>query len=326
MFGSSFLVRSPGRFFVLCLFAFWNSLALSQDSYPSKPIKIITPYPVGGTSDAVMWDFTEAFGREIGQPIVYEHKPGAATNIGSQFVAKSEADGYTILLGNVAMVRNRWFGPQPNFDLYKDLSPVTKLMEVGGVISANMEFRPNDWSEVSALSKSSEKVLTIASAQADVIIAQIVDAAGIKLLHVPYKGGGPALTDLVGGHVDMMWGFLPAQYQHIESKKIKPLVVTSTKRLPQLPDTPTLKELGIDYANDAWYGLFVPAGTSQAIIDKIAATTKKVLERPEMINKIRSVGAEPGATTPAEFLSIVKREDALNEKESKRYPELVRKR
>lgn len=323
MFSLSSLVQVSGCFFTLCLFVFGSSLAFSQDSYPSKPIRIITPYPVGGTSDAVMWDFTEAFGREIGQPIVYEHKPGAATNIGAQFVARSAADGYTILLGNVALVRNRWFGPRPAYDLYEDLSPVTKLMDVGGVISANMSFRPDKWTEVIELSKASGKRLTIASAQGDVIIAQITDASGIELLHVPYKGGGPALTDVMGGHVDMIWGFLPAQYGYIRSGKIKPLAVTSTERLPQLPDTPTLREIGVDYGNDAWYGLFVPAGTSQEIIDKIAAVTRKVLNRTEIIEKIRSVGAEPVATTPLEFSEIIKREDESNEKDAKRYPDLV---
>jgi len=323
---------SKHRFLTSCticfsfFFAAGTPLAIAEENYPSKSITIVTPYPTGGTSDAVMLPFNAAFSEVMKQTIIYEHKPGAFTNIGNEYVARSNPDGYTIFLGNITLAQNKWFGPYLPADVREGLIPVSKIMDIGGVVSAKKDFRASSWPEIIEVAKTSNKNLSIGSAQADVIIAQMVEASGIKLLSIPYKGGGLVLTDLLGGHIDMMWGFLPAQYQQIKAESIKPIAVSSSKRLPQLPDTPTLKEIGVDYSIDAWYGFFVPVGTNPKIVEKIAVATKKVLAMPHIIEAFRNAGAEPIATTPQEFLEITQRDDKRFEEQAKKFPTLVQKK
>lgn len=297
--------------------------AASETDYPTRPITVVTPFATGGTSDAVMFAFNEALSKELGQSIIYEHKPGAFTNIGAEYVANSKPDGYTILLDTVFLVQNRWFGPYPSIDLLKSLTPIARFMNVGGILSARNSLGATDWPQVKEMAISSRKPLSIGSAQADVIISQIINSAKINLTMIPYKGGGPALIDLIGGHIDLMWGFLPAQYSAVKTNKITPIAVTSSKRLRQLPEIPTLVESGVSYQQDTWYGLFVPTGTDPKIINKLHVVVNKILSSPTMQEVFFNAGAEAAVSTREAFIETLKNDDADFQKLSQRYPKFV---
>jgi len=309
---------------VAALSVFAAQSAISQDRYPSQPIKIIVPYAPGGSTDLIARQFAEQLSREMGQTVLVDNKPGGGTNIGAESVVQSKADGYTLLFANNSQVLNPIFGPYPSFES-SALTPISLVSRVAFVIAANPKTPFNTGSELLAAAKAAPGKYTISSANVQLYVELFNSKAGINLLHVPYKGGAPATTDAISGQVDMVFALVPVLQQHINAGKLKALAVTTEKRLTSFPAVQSLKELGIDYDIAIWYGLMAPAGTPKAIVDQIAAATQKVMSSAEMVQKIRTGGAEPAWNTPEEYQAQFKRETAYWKQEAKAMPHLVQK-
>lgn len=298
--------------------------ALAQDRWPSQPVKVVVPYPAGGSTDLVARLVGEQLGRELGQSVVIENRPGGGTNIAAESVARAKPDGYTLLFANNAQVLNNYFGPTPSFEL-SALDPVSLVAHVAFIVAANPRTPFNTGAELLAAARAAPGKLTISSAQLDLYVELMNSKAGINLMHIPYKGGAAATTDAISGQVNMVFALVPVLQPHIQAGKLKALAVTSPKRLPSLPEVPTLKELGVDYDFTIWYGLMAPAGTPKAVVDRLAAATHKVLAQPELGARIRNGGAEPAWSKPEEFQAQLKRDAAFWQQTAKAMPHLVHK-
>jgi tripartite-type tricarboxylate transporter receptor subunit TctC len=321
---ASLATRLTRSLFAALLAAGLAAGAAAQDNYPSQPVRIVVPYPAGGSTDLIARQFGEQLGKELGQPVLIDNKPGGGTNIGAEIVARSKADGYTLLFANNSQVLNPIFGPQPSFEL-SALTPVSLVSQVSFVLAANPHTPFNNGRELLAAAKATPGKLTVSSAQLDLYVELMNRKAGIQLLHVPYKGGAPATTDAIGGQVNMVFALLPVLQPHIQSGKLKALAVTAGKRLPNLPEVATLKELGVDYDTQIWYGLMAPANTPKAVVDKLAAATQKVMSTPEMATRLRAGGSEPAWSTPAAFATQLRNDNVFWQQVSKQLPHLVQK-
>lgn len=298
--------------------------ALAQDRYPSQPVKLVVPYPAGGSTDLIARQLAEQLGKELGQNVVIDNRPGGGTNIGAESVARAKPDGYTLLLGTNSQVRNQYFGPVPSFEL-NAFEPISLVSRVAFVVAANPKMPFHTGAELLAAAKAAPGKLTISSAQLDLYVELLSRKAGIELLHVPYKGGAPATTDAISGQVNMVFALTPVLLPHIQAGRLKALAVTTGKRLNALPQVPALAELGVDYDFAIWYGLMAPAGTPKAIVDRLAAATQKVMSSPEMMAKIRAGGAEPVWSRPEEFQAELRRESVFWEQAARAMPHLVQK-
>lgn len=298
--------------------------ASPSDSYPSQPIRLVVPYAAGGTTDLIGRRFAEQLGGELGQTVIVENRPGGSTNIGAEYVVRAKPDGYTLLMGNNGQVMNPVLGPTPSFEL-SALEPISLMSHVAFVLAANPKAPFNTGAEFLSAAKSSPGKLTVSSAQLDSYVELLNRKADIKLLHIPYKGGAPATTDAISGQVDMVFALLPVLQPHLQAGKLKPLAVTSRKRLPALPDTPTFTELGANYDIVIWYGLMAPAGTPKAIVDRLAMATQKIMSKPEMVAQVRAAGAEPAWSTPEQFQAQLRDESAFWQQVARDIPQLVQK-
>jgi tripartite-type tricarboxylate transporter receptor subunit TctC len=280
------------------------------DSYPSKPIRMIIPAAAGGTTDIAARTIADPLGRELGQNIVVDIKAGAAAIIGTQALISSPADGYTIIMGNI--------GPNAiNYSLYKnlpykmeDMEPVTMVLATPNVLVVNANFPAKTVAELVTLAKASPGKYSFASSGRGQSIhmsgEMLKYQAGIDITHVPYKGAGPALVDLLGGQVTMMVDNLPSSMPYIKSGKLRALAVTGKVRSPELPEVPTMMEAGFkDFEVTAWFGIFVPAKTPPEAINKLYAALKKVLAMPEVKARMTELGGYAPADTPANTKAFV---------------------
>ena len=315
-------LTTTGVFAALSVLAAQSSMA--QDRYPSQPIKIVVPYAPGGSTDLIARQFGEQLSREMGQTVLVENKPGGATNIGAELVARSKADGYTLLFANNGQVLNPIFGPVPPFEL-SALTPISEVARVAFVIAANPKTPFNTGAELFAAAKANPGKYTISSANVQLYVDLFNSKAGINLLHVPYKGGAPATTDAISGQVDMVFALVPVLQQHIQAGKLKALAVTTGNRIPSMPSVQSMKDLGVDYDIAIWYGLMAPAGTPKSIVDQIASATQKIMTGPEMATKIRATGAEPVWNKPDDFQAQLKRETVYWQQVAKTMPHLIQK-
>lgn len=280
------------------------------DTYPSKPIRMIIPAAAGGTTDIAARTIADPLGRELGQNIVVDIKAGAAAIIGTQALISSPADGYTIIMGNI--------GPNAiNYSLYKnlpykmeDMEPVTMVLATPNVLVVNANFPAKTVAEMVTLAKANPGKYSFASSGRGQSIhmsgEMLKYQAGIDITHVPYKGAGPALVDLLGGQVTMMVDNLPSSMPYIKSGKLRALAVTGKVRSPELPDVPTMIEAGFkDFEVTAWFGIFVPAKTPPEAINKLYAALKKVLNMPEVKARMTELGGYAPADTPANTKAFV---------------------
>jgi tripartite-type tricarboxylate transporter receptor subunit TctC len=290
--------------------ALCGSHIAKADTYPSKPIRMIVPAAAGGTTDIAARTIADPLGRELGQNIVVDIKAGAAAIIGTQALISSPADGYTIIMGNI--------GPNAiNYSLYKnlpykmeDLEPVTMVLATPNVLVVNANFPAKTVAELVTLAKASPGKYSFASSGRGQSIhmsgEMLKFQAGIDITHVPYKGAGPALVDLIGGQVTMMVDNLPSSMPYIKSGKLRALAVTGKVRSPELPDVPTMMEAGFkDFEVTAWFGIFVPAKTPPEAINKLYAALKKVLSMPEVKARMTELGGYAPADTPQNTKAFV---------------------
>ena len=303
------------RFFLLAMAALLPSLASAQD-YPNRAIKIIIPFPPGGPTDLLGRAIAQGLSEAWGQPVLAENKPGAAGNLGVDLAAKSPADGYTLAVvpaGNIS-VNPTLFPKLP----YKqsDLAPITMLATVENVLVVNPGVPAKNMAELVALAKAKPGSLTFASpgagAQAHLLGEMLSVEAGVQLVHVPYKGIGPALNDLLGGQVSMMFPQTSSALPHIQAGKLRAIGVTSLKRSQVLPDTPTIAEQGyLKIDAKSWYALMAPAGVPKEIINKLSQECARILRRPDVKERLAGLGADVVGGTPEELAAVIQAETAL---------------
>lgn len=278
----------------------------AQDGYPAHPIRVIVPWPAGGGVDVVTRAITEKMSATMGQQFVIDNRPGATGNIGAAMGAKAPADGYTLLVSSAPMAINTTLQKNLSFDLGKDFAPVGPLASSTYVLVANSSVG-NTVADLVARAKAEPGKLTYASVgpgtQQNLIGEMFKRQARVEIVHAPYKGGPPALTDIMGGHIQMMFHGVPAVMPFVKSGKIKALAVASAQRLPLFPDVPTMKEAGFPGIDaKEWYGLVVPVGTPKEVVARLNSELNKALEAPDLREGLIAKGYEPAsAGTPAQF-------------------------
>ena len=282
--------------------------------WPNKPIRWIVPFPPGGAMDVRARALAEKSSKSLGQAVVIENKPGAGGNIGADFVARSNADGYTMMITSIGMATNKYLYPKLSYDPVKDFSPVSLIAIVPNVLVTNAT-QPNvkTVSDVIANAKAQPGKLTYASAGngSSIHLAGEVftSMAKIDMQHIPYKGSNPAVTDLLGGQVNYMFDSITSAKPHIDSGKLRPIGITTSKRSKALPNVPTIAESGLPgYEVTPWFAVFVPAATPKPIVNKLNAALLDALKSPEIKAKFDGIGAEPLGTTPDELANYLNKE------------------
>jgi tripartite-type tricarboxylate transporter receptor subunit TctC len=285
--------------------------AHAQDKYPSKTVTVIVPQAPGGANDTIARIVAQKLTEQLGQQFIVDNKPGAGGNVGTAAAAKVKNDGYTLVLTvNSAHVINPSLYKQTGFDPVKDFEPITPVATAGYVLVANNDFKPSNVNELIAAAKAAPGKINIASAgngTLNHLIGEMLGkAAGIDLLHVPYKGASAAVTDLVGGQVQVSVQSLPSSISFIKSGKLKVLGVVNEKRVAALPDAPTIGETISGFGSTPWYGLMAPAGTPKAIVAQLQAEVAKALAAPDAKEKLAQVGCEPFVSTSEQFAALIK--------------------
>ena len=286
--------------------------AQAQD-YPTKPIRMIVPYPPAGGTDIVARTISEPLSKELGQPIIVDNRGGAAGNIGTDLAAKSAPDGYTLLFTLSSHTINPKLYDTLPFDVEKDFIPVSLAAFIPQILVAHPSLPANNIKELIALAKSQPGKLNYASvgtgSPAHIAGELFKLKTGVDMVHVPYKGGGPAVTATLGGQVQLAFVSMPAALQFVKAGRLKALAVTSDKRSAAAPDVPTIAESGVpDCVVNSWYGALVPAKTSPAVVSKLQATFAKVLQMPEVKERLFAQGAEATFSTSAEFERLIRDE------------------
>jgi tripartite-type tricarboxylate transporter receptor subunit TctC len=279
----------------------------AQDAkdYPNKPVRLVVPYPPAGGTTIVARIIADPLASVLGQPIVIDNHGGAAGNIGTEIAAKSAPDGYTILFTLSSHTINPKLYEKLPFDVEKDFEPISLAALVPQILVANLSVPANNVPELIALAKREPGKLNYASvgtgSPAHIAGELFKLKAGIDMVHVPYKGGGPAITDTLGGQVQLAFVSIPAALQFVKAGKLKALAVTSDKRSVAAPEIPTLAESVPDCVVNSWYGALAPARTPPAIVAKLQAAFAKVLAQPEVKDRLFLQGAEAASSTSAEF-------------------------
>ena len=286
-------------------------LPADAQGYPAKPIRLIVPWAPGGTTDILARVIGQKVSEKWGQPVVIDNRGGAAGNIGSEAVVRSPADGYTLLLGTMSThAMNQFLYSKMAFDPVNDLAPVSLVANVATVLVVHPSLPVSTVNELIALAKAKPGQLNFASggiASFNQLCAELLMMmAKVDIVHVPYKGGGPAVADLVGGKVDMLFTGAPVTMSHIKSGKLKLLAVTDTQRSAALPDTPTMGETLPGYEFNNWYGIMAPAGTPRPVIDWLNTEILRILALSDVRERFTGLGADPTPSTPERFGAVMK--------------------
>nr|WP_242621630.1 tripartite tricarboxylate transporter substrate binding protein BugE [Pigmentiphaga kullae] len=288
--------------------------AAAQSSYPNKPVRVIVPFAPGGSTDIIARLVGERMGRELGQPFVIENRGGGGGAIGAGEAARAAPDGYTLSIATVStMAINPACNPKLGYDPLKDFQPVTNFAHTANVLAVNPKVPANDFKSFLELAKKEPGKFSFATSGTCSInhfLGELFQlGTGAKIVHIPYRGSGPAIADVVGGQVQMLFDNLPSSMPNIQAGKLKALAVAWDKRVDGLPDVPTFKELGLPLMNDpAWYGLLAPAGTPNDIINKLRDAAVKVLSDPQVKDTLAKQGAAAVGNTPAEFRTEIEKE------------------
>jgi tripartite-type tricarboxylate transporter receptor subunit TctC len=295
--------------------ALWCGLAMAQD-YPTRPIRVIVPFSPGGAVDGPMRVIAQELGKRLGQAVTVENKPGAGATIGTEVVAKSPPDGYTLLLASQTNAISGALYKQLSYDPVEDFAPISLLGREPGVLVVSPALPVRTFAEFVAYAKAHPGELDYASSGngsgQHLFAALLWSQTGLKLNHVPYKGSGQATTDLLGGRIPVSIPGTAGMVAHIKAGKLRPLAVTGAKRSPQLPDVPTLQELGVTgYEAYVWMGLLAPKGTPPAIVDKLHRAVVAALASDEVKTYMATAGIEIVGSTPAEFASFFRAEREL---------------
>ncbi|WP_316149672.1 tripartite tricarboxylate transporter substrate binding protein [Cupriavidus sp. BIC8F] len=290
------------------------------DAYPSKPIRLVVPFTAGGNTDIVARLVGKEVQKALGQPVVIENRPGASGNIGADTVAKAPADGYTLLMGTVGTnAINPSFYRKMPFDAAKDFTAVALVASVPNILVVNPSVPAANVRELTQFVKSQNGKATFASSGAGTSIhlsgELYMVMTGTQMVHVPYKGSAPAVTDLMGGQVQIMFDNAPTSLPFVKAGKLKALAVTGAKRMAALPNVPTMEEAGLPgFVTGSWFGVFAPAGTPREVVDKLSQVIMAASRRADFGEQLVNAGAEPDPRPSAEFQAFAMAEKTRWEK------------
>jgi tripartite-type tricarboxylate transporter receptor subunit TctC len=288
--------------------------AAAADAYPARPIRFVVAFPPGGGTDIIARSIAQKLAERLAQQVVVDNRPGAGGNIGTDIVAKSAPDGYTLLMGSAGplAINASLFDKMP-FDPIRDLAPVTLAASTPNVLVVHPSLKAATVNELIALAKARPGEINFASSghgtPAHLAGELFNSMAGVKLVHVPYKGAAPALADLLGGQVQLMFSTMPPALPHVKDGKLRALAVTSSKRSRAMPELPTVDEVALPgFGANTWHGVVVPAGTPAAIVARLNREIVAILHLPEVVERLSSQGAEALGSTPEEFAAYIRSE------------------
>ena len=306
-------MRTLQRFVLAALVAV-SAVHASAQTYPNKPIRLVVPFPPAGTTDILAREVGQRLTEALGQSVVIDNRPGAAGNIGSDIVAKSAPDGYTLLMCTVSShaINPSLYSKLP-YDHIKDFAPVILVARVPNVLEVNPGVPVNTVADLIKLAKEKPGQINFASSGSGTSIhlsgELFKTMTGVDMVHVPYKGSAPALADLMGGQVQVMFDNLPSSLQQIKAGKLRAIAVTSSERAPALPDIPTIAESGVPgFEATSWFGVLAPAGTPPAIVNRLNAEIDKWLQSDSGKAQLLEQGALPAGGTPDEFAAYIRAE------------------
>ena len=284
--------------------------ALADAAYPDKPMKFVVPYPPGGGTDVVARIVQQRLQAALGQSIVIENKGGAGGSLGTDIVAKAAPDGYTVLFTLSSHTINPAIFPKLPYDTLKDFEPVGLVASLPQLLAANMAVPVRSVADVVAQAKAAPDKFSFASvgngSPGHLAGELMVLRTGAPMAHIPYRGGGPAVTDVIGGQVPLLWVSIPAAAAQVKAGKLRALAVSTTKRSPAFPDVPTMQEAGVaDFEVDSWYAMLVPAKTPRAIIDRLNKALNTVLAEPAIRAQLLDQGADAVGGTPEALAKVI---------------------
>jgi len=284
--------------------------ALAQSAYPDKPIRFVVPYPPGGGTDVVARIVQQRLQAALGQSIVIDNRGGAGGSLGTEIVAKAAPDGYTVLFTLSSHTINPAIFPKLPFDTIKDFEPVGLVASLPQLLAANMAVPVRNVADVVAQAKAAPDKFSFASvgngSPGHLAGELMVLRTGAQMAHIPYRGGGPAVTDVIGGQVPLLWVSIPAAAAQVKAGKLRALAVSTTKRSPAFPDVPTMQEAGVpDFEVDSWYAMLVPAKTPRPIIEKLNKALNTVLAEPAIRAQLLDQGADAVGGTPEALGKVI---------------------
>jgi tripartite-type tricarboxylate transporter receptor subunit TctC len=298
---------------VLMTMSITAAFAQSGASYPTKPIRWIVGYTPGGTADMLARAVGQKLGEAWGQQVIVENRPGAGTNIGTEVAAKSAPDGYTLFMPTVANAINPTLYPKLNFDILRDFVHITNFAKVPGIVVVHPSVPARNVKELIALAKAHPDSLRHGSTgigSPHHLAGEIFKSmAGVRMVHVPYRGATPAITDIVAGHIEVYFGAMVSTLPHAKSGRVRALGVTTLKRVAAVPDIPTISEQGLKgFETGSWFGVSVPTGTSKDIVSRLHKETVRILALPEVRDRMASEGADFVGDTPEQFTAFIRSE------------------
>ena len=299
--------------FALLSFLFAATAANGASDYPNKPIRFVVPFPPGSTLDTVGRIMGQKLAERLGQPVVIDNRPGAGGNVGYEFVAKAKPDGYTIVINSAGLAISPSLYKKLNFDPIKDLAPISLVAQIPIMVLVRPSLPVKSLKELVDYAKTNPGKLSFGTGGVGTgphLAGELFKTlAKIDIVHVPYKGAGPAMMSMIGGEIDMMLIVVPTALPQIQAGKVRALAVLSNERFPSLPNVPTAKEAGIDNWEVAvWYGVLAPAGTPRDIVDRLSAEWTKIAAMPDTMEKMQSAEVEPISGTPEQFSAFLKAE------------------
>ena len=307
------------RFAALAVFAMLSCIeTASAIEYPTRTVKWVVGYPPGGTTDVLARILAQWLSEKMGQQFIIENKPGGGNNIGTEYVVNAAPDGYTMLLVNPANGINATLYKNLSFNFVRDIAPVAGLVRTPNVMEVTAAFPAKTVAEFIAYCKKNPGKINMASSGSGTSVhlsgELFKSMTGCDMLHVPYKGAGPALSDLISGQVNVMFDNLPSSAPHIKGGRLRALGMTSAQREPSMPDVPTVGETVPGYEATAWFGVGMPKGTPREIIEKVNAEVNRALADPKMRERLAELGGSPIPGTPEDFGKVIRDETAKWEK------------
>jgi tripartite-type tricarboxylate transporter receptor subunit TctC len=297
-----------------CLIALAAAFAgVAHAQYPNKTVRLVLPFPPGGGTDTIGRVVALKLSEQLGQQVVVENRPGGGANIGAEVVAKSPPDGYTLLVVSITNAIGQTLYTKLNFDLAKDFAHITQLATTPHILVVHPSVPVKTVNEFIAFTKARPGQLSYSSSgsgsSAHLAGEYFASLTGVKMLHVPYKGGGPSMIALVGGEVSACFATMPSAITYVKSGRLRGIAVTPARRSPATPDLPTIAEAGVTgYDASAWYGLAAPVGTPPAVITRLHAETVKLLKLPDVKDRLDSAGFEVVTSTPEEYAAFTRNE------------------